>query len=51
MLRQPLFLYVPFQSVHNPMEAPASYVDKYKHIHNKTRRIYAGKSEEGSAKG
>ena len=37
----PLFLYLPFQSVHRPVQAPEEYVDKYQFIKNKTRREYA----------
>ncbi len=37
----PLFLYVPFNAVHSPFQAPQSYIDMYKHITNKRRRIYA----------
>ena len=37
----PLFLYLPFQCVHAPTEAPQEYIDKYKFIDNKTRRDYA----------
>ncbi len=37
----PLFLYVPFNAVHSPFQAPQHYIDMYKHITNKRRRIYA----------
>ena len=37
----PLFLYVPFNAVHSPFQAPQNYIDMYKHITNKRRRIYA----------
>ena len=37
----PLFLYLPFQTVHGPMQAPQEYVDKYQFIKNETRRYYA----------
>jgi len=37
----PLFLYVPFNAVHSPFQAPQDYIDMYKHIENKRRRIYA----------
>jgi arylsulfatase A-like enzyme len=36
-----LFLYVPFNAVHSPFQAPRSYVDMYKHIEAKKKRIYA----------
>ena len=39
---QPLFLYMAFQNVHDPVEAPQQYVDKYKFITNDLRRRYAG---------
>ena len=37
----PLFLYVPFNAVHSPFQAPQPYIDMYQHITNKRRRIYA----------
>ena len=37
----PLFLYMPFQSVHCPIEAPQSYVDPYMHL-DPNRRVFAG---------
>lgn len=38
---KPLFLYLPFQNVHFPVQAPQNYIDKYSFIDNKQRRTYA----------
>ena len=38
---RPLFLYVPFNAVHSPFQAPQSYIDQYRHIQAKNKRIYA----------
>jgi len=38
---QPLFLYVPFNAPHSPLQAPQEYIDLYKDIPNERRRIYA----------
>ena len=38
---RPLFLYVPFNAVHSPFQAPQSYIDMYKHIAAKRKRTYA----------
>ncbi|UCC98495.1 MAG: arylsulfatase [Phycisphaerales bacterium] len=37
----PLFLYVPFNAVHSPFQAPQSDIDKHKHIEQKRKRIFA----------
>ncbi|EDO32709.1 predicted protein [Nematostella vectensis] len=37
----PLFLYLPFQNVHGPVQAPPEYIDKYSFIKDKTRRTHA----------
>jgi arylsulfatase A-like enzyme len=36
-----LFLYVSFNAPHVPLEAPQEYLDKYSHIQDRQRRIYA----------
>ncbi|XP_054769159.2 arylsulfatase B-like isoform X1 [Lytechinus pictus] len=40
--QKPLFLYIPFQAVHGPLQVPDSYVEPYKFIKNGNRRNYAG---------
>ncbi|KAK7099073.1 arylsulfatase B-like [Littorina saxatilis] len=38
----PLYLYLPFQSVHEPLEVPKRFEDMYAHIQTKDRRVYCG---------
>ncbi|XP_071529471.1 arylsulfatase B-like isoform X2 [Panulirus ornatus] len=38
----PMFLYLPFQSVHSPMQVPDNYTKPYSHIHHKQRRTKLG---------
>ena len=37
---EPLFMYMAFQNVHTPVQAPNIYVDKYKDIEDQRRRVY-----------
>ena len=38
---QPLFLYVPFNAPHSPIQATDNWIEKSSHIPEKNRRIYA----------
>jgi len=38
----PFFLYLAYNAVHRPMQAPQRYQDSFKHIKNEKRRTYAG---------
>ncbi|XP_041378172.1 flavin-containing monooxygenase 5-like isoform X2 [Gigantopelta aegis] len=39
---RPLFLYLPFQAVHEPIEVPKRYEDMYPNIQNEGRRKFSG---------
>lgn len=39
---KPFYLYLTFNAPHTPYQAPPEYVDRFKHIAEPTRRIYAG---------
>lgn len=39
---QPLFLYLTFNAPHSPYQAPEEYVERYQHLKDPTRRVYAG---------
>ncbi|XP_045200174.2 arylsulfatase J-like [Mercenaria mercenaria] len=40
----PLFVYLSYQAVHGPLQAPKAYVDQYEHINQFKRKIHAGKT-------
>jgi len=39
---KPFFLYLPTQSVHEPLQVPKKFEDMYSHIKNKARRVHSG---------
>ncbi|XP_050408585.1 arylsulfatase J [Patella vulgata] len=39
---KPLYLYLPFQSVHAPLQVPIEYENMYLNIHNLNRRTFCG---------
>ncbi len=41
----PLFLYLPFQNVHAPLQVPKQYSDLYPNEHNENRKIFSGDFE------
>ena len=40
--RQPMFLIMSYQNVHDPLQVPSEFSSMYDHIADKNRRIYAG---------
>ena len=42
---QPLFMYMAFQNVHAPIQAPQKYIKKYDFIKNKMRRVHAAMAD------
>jgi arylsulfatase A-like enzyme len=38
---RPFFLYVAYNAVHTPMQAPQKYLDRFRNIPDRTRRTYA----------
>ncbi|XP_052696726.1 arylsulfatase B-like [Crassostrea angulata] len=39
---KPIYMYLPFQSVHAPLQVPNRYTDMYTNVHTKSRRTYMG---------
>ncbi|MEM1109458.1 MAG: sulfatase-like hydrolase/transferase [Planctomycetota bacterium] len=42
---QPFCLYLAYNAPHGPLEAPKEFIDRYKHIDDRRRRIYAAMIE------
>ena len=42
---QPLFMYMAFQNVHAPIQAPEKYIEKYTFITDKVRRVHAAMAD------
>lgn len=40
--KQPFFMYLAYNAPHTPLQAPQEYIDRFKHIEDKDRRIFAG---------
>lgn len=38
---KPFFIYLAHTTPHTPLQAPAKYIERYKHIQNKGQRVYA----------
>ena len=41
----PFFLYLPFQSVHDPMQVPDEYLEMYPDVESELRKIFMGKKD------
>jgi arylsulfatase A-like enzyme len=39
--RKPFFVYLSYNAPHTPLQAPKSFIDKYQHIADPERRVYA----------
>lgn len=44
--QNPFMLYLAYNAPHTPLEAPKAAIDRYKHIKNKERRVYAAMIDE-----
>ncbi len=40
--QKPFFLFLPYNAPHGPIQAPEKYVNRFPHINNPLRKIYAG---------
>ena len=45
----PLFLYLPFQDVHSPLEVPDEYLDLYPNEKNRARQKFSGSKKNSSS--
>ena len=39
--KRPMFLYVPFNAPHSPLQAPDNYLAQYEHVKQQKRRVFA----------
>ena len=42
---QPFFLYLAFQAVHSPVQAPQEFIDLYPDVEDPVRQEYLGKAK------
>ena len=46
---RPFFLYLPFNAVHNPNDAPDEYLDQYKHLDDREQRTQLKAMDDATA--
>ncbi|XP_053375357.1 arylsulfatase B-like [Mercenaria mercenaria] len=39
---KPLFVFLPYQAVHGPLQVPVKYLEQYENVNNSKRKTYAG---------